>query len=222
MRIPACRVLELVTSAAMALSIIAPPVAAAASATPASMVGVYDGGQMEMAAGLEIGADGRFRYQLSYGALDETATGRWAVQGDHIVLTSDRVVAPRYVVVSQAHGEDGVLRVLIDFKDPYDQQHFDALITKADGTVATVQLGIDGLSWRFATANPPVSVRLLFGVFGLVSEPLPLNEGHLIHYRFEPNDLGKVDFRAAPVTIAGDTLLLDRHGTTITFRRVKP
>jgi hypothetical protein len=36
-----------------------------------SLVGTYHGHQMEMAAGLELKADGRFRYGLSYGALDK-------------------------------------------------------------------------------------------------------------------------------------------------------
>ena len=46
---------------------------AAPVARAASLVGTYDGGQMEIAAGLELKADGRFRYALSYGALDEEA-----------------------------------------------------------------------------------------------------------------------------------------------------
>ena len=52
---------------------IAAAAAPAAARTASSLVGVYDGRQMEMAAGLELMADGRFRYALSYGALDEEA-----------------------------------------------------------------------------------------------------------------------------------------------------
>lgn len=75
-------------------------VLAAASTAPAavhstSLVGTYDGGQMEIAAGLELRADGRFRYALSYGALDEEAAGTWTVSGSQVLLTSDPSVAPR-------------------------------------------------------------------------------------------------------------------------------
>lgn len=60
--------------------------ALAADQHPASFVGVYDGGQMEMAAGLELSRDGRFRYGLSYGALDEAASGTWSVTADTVTL----------------------------------------------------------------------------------------------------------------------------------------
>ena len=210
--------------AASLATLVAVPPAIAASPKPASLIGMYDGGQMEVAAALELKADGRFHYGLSYGALDEEATGKWTVNGNQVLLTSDHVTAPRYVVVSREKGAEGVLRIIMDFRDPYDQQHFFALITKNDSSVENVQLGIDGLSWPFSSGAPPTSVRLLFNVFGLVSDPLPLvpSAGYLIHYRFEPNDLGKVDFRAEPVTIVHGDLVLDRHGRTLRFKRIKP
>src|SRR3954469_6839333 len=79
-------------------------VARPANTQPASLVGTYDGGQMEMAAGLELRADGRFNYGLSYGALDEEAAGRWTLNGDRVLLTSDPVIAPRFVLVSRGRG----------------------------------------------------------------------------------------------------------------------
>jgi hypothetical protein len=209
-------------AASIAMSV-AVPSAIAAGPTPASVVGMYDGGQMEVAAALELTANGRFHYGLSYGALDEEATGKWTMSGDQITLTSDPVTAPRYVVVSEEKGPEGVLRIIMDFEDPYYQQHFFALITKSDGSVENVQLGIDGLTWSFQIGAPPESVRLLFNVYHLISDPLPLapSPGYLIHYRFEPNDLGKVEFKAEPVKIVHGELLLDRHGRTLRFKRVK-
>jgi hypothetical protein len=63
---------------------------AATDAHPTSLVGVYDGGQMEIAAGLELTGDGHFRYGLSYGALDEGAAGTWAAAGDAVTLTVEK------------------------------------------------------------------------------------------------------------------------------------
>ncbi|MGK2912150.1 MAG: hypothetical protein ACSLE1_20490 [Sphingobium sp.] len=60
----------------------APPPPAAAS----KWAGVYDGGQMELVALLELRADGHFGLELSYGALDERAEGKWALKGNHIEL----------------------------------------------------------------------------------------------------------------------------------------
>ena len=68
-----------------AITLAAAPVLAA-DQHPASLVGVYDGGQMEMAAGLELTKDGRFRYALSYGALDEGAAGTWSATADIVTL----------------------------------------------------------------------------------------------------------------------------------------
>jgi hypothetical protein len=141
--------------AASVAMFVAIPSAIAAGPKPASVVGMYDGGQMEVAAALELTANGRFHYALSYGALDEEATGKWTMSGDQILLVSDHVTAPRYVILSQEKGPEGVLRIIMDFEDPYYQQHFFALITKSDGSVENVQLGIDGLTWSFQSDAPP-------------------------------------------------------------------
>ena len=81
---------------ATALLLAAASSTVAAPASRQSLVGTYDGHQMEIAAGLELKADGRFRYGLSYGALDEEAAGKWAMSGDQVLLTSDPVAAGLY------------------------------------------------------------------------------------------------------------------------------
>lgn len=42
-----------------------------------------------MAVALELLPNGRFRYGLSYGALDELAEGRWSERDAKVILTSD-------------------------------------------------------------------------------------------------------------------------------------
>src|SRR5881227_1978048 len=83
-----------------------------ATAQPGSLAGVYDGGQMEIAAALELKPNGRFNYALSYGALDEQAAGRWTVNGDRVLLSSNPVVAPRLFLISRGRvtGPDWVVR----------------------------------------------------------------------------------------------------------------
>ena len=53
-----------------------------------------------MAAMLDLGADGRFQYDLSYGALDEEARGKWEFDGSRVLLTSDPVAPPKFVVLA--------------------------------------------------------------------------------------------------------------------------
>ena len=69
---------------ATALLLAAASSTVAAPASRQSLVGTYDGHQMEIAAGLELKADGRFRYGLPYGALDEGAMGKWTMSGDQV------------------------------------------------------------------------------------------------------------------------------------------
>src|SRR4051794_22752582 len=99
-------------------------VARPANTQPASLVGTYDGGQMEMAAGLELRADSRFNYALSYGALDEEAAGRWTLSGDRVLLTSDPVVAPRFVLVSRGRGVNGMLQLDLEVPNGLSRQYF--------------------------------------------------------------------------------------------------
>jgi len=63
---------------------------AAPEPNPATLAGVYDGGQMEIAAALELTKDGHFRYALSYGALDEMASGRWTAEKGTVVLSVEQ------------------------------------------------------------------------------------------------------------------------------------
>ena len=58
-------------------------------AQPAGVAGLYETQQMEVAAALELKPDGRFRYVLTYGAVDEAAQGRWTRTRDTVRLTSD-------------------------------------------------------------------------------------------------------------------------------------
>ncbi len=215
------RALTIKTFSTAALIAAAVAGAAGALAQPASLAGTYDGGQMEMAAALELKADGRFRYALAYGALDEEAAGKWSMSGTSVLLTSDRVIAPRFVLVSSENSAAGVLQLSLDLPRGLSRQYFNAVITQANGETHRQQLGDDGLLLRFTKNEAPTSIRMLFPVFSVAGEPVKLDpgSGHLIRFRFEPNDLGKVDFQATPLRLVGGDLLLDRHGRTIRFRR---
>ena len=61
----------------------------AGAEAPRQFAGLYRINQMEMAGGLELRADGRFRYAFDYGAVSEEAEGKWAVEGNGVLLTTD-------------------------------------------------------------------------------------------------------------------------------------
>ena len=63
--------------------------AAAPPSAVQDVAGQYEINQMEMGGGLELRANGRFRYALEYGAVSEVAEGKWAVENGTVRLTTD-------------------------------------------------------------------------------------------------------------------------------------
>ena len=70
-----------------ALAVIAP-------AEPPRFAGLYRISQMEMAGGLELEPNGRFRYAFDYGAVSEESEGNWTVRDGNVLLTTDPMPPP--------------------------------------------------------------------------------------------------------------------------------
>lgn len=193
-------------------------------AHPAALVGEYDGHQMEMAAGLELKADGRFRYALSYGAIDEEAKGSWVADHGSVVLTSDHVTPPRIALLDQTAGPAKELRVAFDVPHGVNPQLFDAVVTFADGHSAQQQLSDKETVIPFVDGAAPTRVMLVFSMLEIHGDWIAIDpaKGYRLHFRFEPNDLGMVDFHGTGLRNEGGALLLDRYGRTIHFRRTSP
>ncbi len=199
------------------------PARAADVPDPSCLPGVYDGGQNEIAAGLELRAGGRFDYALGYGALNEESQGEWDADGDGVGLTSDAYTAPRFAFLGeQASPEDG-FRVDLDVPDGLSRQYFDARITLADGRILSRQLSETGLVLNLEEGETPVSLRLVLPLFALSSDAMPLSGRRTgsVRVRFEPNDLGRVSFDQQRLRFDQGALVLDRHGRTIRFRPVQ-
>ena len=61
------------------------------AAADAAIGGFYVSNQMEIGAALELDEDGKFQYQLDYGAVSESAEGNWSSDGTNIYLTATRM-----------------------------------------------------------------------------------------------------------------------------------
>ena len=70
-----------------ALTVAAPP-------EPPRFAGLYRISQMEMAGGLELEPNGRFRYAFDYGAVSEESEGNWTVRDGNVLLTTDPMPPP--------------------------------------------------------------------------------------------------------------------------------
>jgi hypothetical protein len=199
----------------------APSPAAALDLAATSLVGRYDGHQMEIAALLELRADGRFQYGLAYGALDEEAQGRWEFDGSRVLLTSDPVVPPAFVMLTAKPLPAGQLKLSLDVPQGMDRQYFNARVLLADGRSIERQLSEEGLDLPLGPGDQAVSIAMMLPVYGLEGEasPLPKARGAEVHFRFDPNDLGKVAFAREPLLVQPDSLLLQRYDRTIVFKR---
>lgn len=192
-------------------------------AHPAALVGEYDGRQMEMGAGLELKADGRFEYGLSYGAVDEAAEGSWVADHGSVVLTSDHVTPPRFTMVEQKPGPAKELRITLEVPQGMNPQYFDAVVTFADGHAVQQQLGEEEETViPIANGAAPTRIMIVLSMFEIHGDWLAIDsaKGSRFHFRFDANDLGRVDFHGTALKIERADLLLDRYGRTIRFRRV--
>jgi hypothetical protein len=62
-----------------------------AAADVPAMAGFYMAHQIEVGAALQLDEDGKFQYQLDYGAVSEAAEGNWSTDGSTVYLTATRM-----------------------------------------------------------------------------------------------------------------------------------
>ena len=62
-----------------------------AMADLAPFAGCYHSNQIEVGAALQLDEDGKFQYQLDYGAVSEAAEGNWSTDGNVVYLTATRM-----------------------------------------------------------------------------------------------------------------------------------
>jgi hypothetical protein len=210
----------LVAAAAFALG--APP----ATAPPASRVaGTYEVRQMEMAGGLELRADGRFRYAFTYGAVDESAEGDWTFDGAAVHLTSRPMPKePTFTLVRDAPAPKCTLSISVDW-GKFGWNSAPDLLVAYSGSPKDLHLLQPDERGRVHLDNCAVTTVLpLVPMFNTAGEPLNLSPaaGHKLSLRFVPNDLGHVAFRGDPLKLDGSTLVWERFDAEIRFLRVRP
>lgn len=193
-----------------------------AAETPAALVGLYNGSQTEMAAGIDLSADGSFRYGLSYGALDETAEGVWSAEGDKLLLTTKpSVIPPRFAVVDEKPAPSGTLVVKLANPDVLQRVPLLIDVIYSDGQAPeSVQVGEDGnVPVEWARRPMIIAPRLPVYPAPLTMVRMPANEGRILTFKFEPNDIGIADFRNETLAIEKGELVLQRYDRTIRFRK---
>jgi len=197
-------------------------VPAAAASSPA---GLYEIHQMEMAGGLELQANGHFRYAFSYGAADEEAEGDWTSDGKTIRLTTRPApMPPNFELVRDDPAPKGELSLALEPPGFGWEGSIDALVTIAgSGKKARVRTEGDGRI-EIPAGVTVTTIEPVVPIYGGTGSPIALsaNSGHRLLLRFKPNDLGTAAFKQEPLAIDGNDLLLERYEAVIRFLRVRP
>lgn len=210
----------LIVAAAIAQGLL--PAAAPAAPSPA---GLYEIHQMEMGGGLELQANGHFRYALSYGAADEEAEGDWMSDGKTIRLTTRPApTPPNFELVRDDPAPQGELSLALEPPGFGWEGSIDALVTIGGSTrKARVRTEGDGRI-EIPAGVSVTAVEPVVPIYGGTGSPIALSteRGHRLLLRFKPNDLGKAAFNQEPLAIDGNDLLLQRYEALIRFLRARP
>ena len=164
----------------------------------------------DVAGGLELNADGRFRYFLIAGALDQRAEGSWTETGGDIRLTTDpKPVPPSFArgpdaKPGEGEGEDAPT-LHVRLADGRDLAGIDFRLGLTTGVGMAGYTQAEG--WRFeepdtsAPAGTPERkvawVELVEPIYDVVSQRFvidPPAAGGLV-FVLTPNDIEVVDFR---------------------------
>lgn len=183
----------------------------AAAAPPAAekLAGQYAlSGVREAAGGLELGADGRFRYGFTYGALDEQAEGRWRLEGNRVLLTTEPTPrAPDWSLVLAEAGAPKLFALILEGPEGRPIPNIEVEVRMQDGSVERAQTRSEWLEAEL-DGREPVAVTFRIPVFDVGSQSFPIDVAKARKYRFrlDPRDLGVRDFRDWPLDVKGDLL----------------
>ena len=201
---------------------LAPLLAAVAPAT--AHAGLYRSSQPEIAAALELGANGRFHYALDYGAVSETAEGVWVADGSTVRLTSQPLpTAPSFAIVRDLPASPGELWV--ELENPgFDWGGPLEMLLSFDKIVGLVRVTASESGKVETNGGRVTAIRPVVPVYGTIGAPLALagERGHRLTIRFLRNDLGKARFVSEPLQVTPGGLLLNRYEASIRLDRVGP
>lgn len=177
----------------------------------------------DVASGLELLPDGRFRYFLIAGALDARAEGRWSSDGRRVMLnTEPRPTPPAFAVGPVTRSAEAPLVVLVTGPNGRGIAGIDLRMGLADGR--TLEGYTQDHGWHYTESEPPGRpqwVELSLAMFGLPPRRFPLDAaaGNQFAFTLIPNDIGVVDFRGQLLEMTGRSLAMRRDGGTQIYAR---
>jgi hypothetical protein len=196
-----------------------------AAAPPSSaVVGTYEIHQMEMGGGLELRADGHFRYALTYGAMDEEAEGDWTFDGKTVRLNSNPMPkAPEFTLVRDDPAPKGEVWLSVQ-KAGFGWDGGIEAIASAAGLSEKGLVRADSDGRVDSGGRVLTSIDPLVPVYGTPAGHFLLSpeRGHRLLLQFHANDLGKAAFHDEPLELKEGALIMARYDSEIRFLRARP
>lgn len=191
-----------------------------------SFAGLYQIRQMEMGGGLELRADGRFRYAFDYGAVSETAEGDWTADAAGVILTSNPTPkAPSFELIADDPAPKGQLWMILDPPGFGANFPLTAIAVGSGSKPEGYRVRADETG-RVDLGGRPVPMKIMpqVPIYGATGQGFALSpdRGHRLRLRFRANDLGRAAFARQRLRRDGRNLVLERFDTVIRFLREQP
>ncbi|HYD37046.1 MAG TPA: hypothetical protein VEA60_05500 [Allosphingosinicella sp.] len=180
-------------------------------------------GEQDVASGIRLTPDGRFRYFLIAGALDEQAEGRWSLAGRSIVLvTEPKPRPPKFRRGESRRTGEAALTVKVASPDGRGIAGIDLRLGFDEGEPILAYTQEDGWSLPAGESRTPRWIELAVPMHGLASPrfPIDLAAGNALDFTLIPNDLGVLDFEGVTVTVERMALIVERGGGRLRYERV--
>lgn len=179
-------------------------------------------GDHDSAGELLLRANGRFEYELAYGALDEHAQGRWLHHGEALTLiTEPKPVPPAFQQAPDSRPAPGSPTLRVTWPDGHGVAGVDFRIGFDTGDPIVDYTQEDG--WRL----PPEEhrtvrwIELAEPIYGVVSPRYSIANAAsgTLNFVLVPNDMGAVDFSGMAVDVLAGELIIHRDKGTMRFVR---
>lgn len=208
----------MIARALFALLLLLPGPAAVAAGSPAGRYRLT--GEQDVASELVLLADGRFRYFLMAGALDEHAEGRWIVEGGNVRLTTDpRPAPPVFSAGPSGRTDEAPLTLIVRWPDGRGIAGVDVRVGFDSGDAVEGYTQDYGWSLPAGEARTPRWVELAVPMHGLASPRFAIGvaQANALSFILTPNDLGVVDFRDNLVEVEPGRLVMHRGGGVLNY-----
>ena len=193
----------------------------AAAAPPHHRAAPGPAGHYRLAGGPDVASevllrpDGRFRFFLIDGALDEQAQGRWTAEGSHIKLvTLPKPVPPVFSAGPATTTAEAPLKLRVTWPDGRGVATIDLRVGFDSGDPVESYTQEDGWSLDPGEKRAPRWVELGLQMYGIgyTRFPVDLAKGNNLAFTLTPNGLGTMEFDDVEVEAVPGALIFRRGG----------